>query len=559
MAVLGSTVDPRLGAVSPAALQALSQAGAASGQMYANIGSSIAGVIQDQAQRKTDASIAQIIDEATIDEFDEKGERTGFRTLDQSKFRSLVSERKLPPSQANAILQDTLDAWKTEAELIAAQRKIDLDSQADNRRNETARRGQDLQTQTTERGQDIDKEVAFAGFRSREGMQEDELSSLERRLGTSLASQEKISSAGIASEERMTADKIASSEKVSEANNNVRKFIAELDDKTRKGLGFAGLRDTMTIAEMNIGSEMEMLERRLENATASEKRKIRADMKKLDKTLVQNDRHFNKEIKLARKELKQEGTLFRERLSFDRDLAKQKDELARDLSEDEITARFNIVNSEIAARSRDLEAELSAASDRDKDKIRAEQKKLKKTLRQNLKIHNDRMGLDGRKISIEEALRPFQEALLGAQAGEAESRIMENNANTEMLNPSLTRARMIDNITAGLSSADASAFKSMSPDQQVAMLMQEMKLAESQGDESRVRELNPLYNSLRSSVSFGARIRGEQPQDFPSFQQTEQAAADNGGGGLGGLVKGIYDYSPMGIANRLMNAGDKPR
>jgi len=38
MAVLGSTVDPRLGAVSPAALQALSQAGAASGQMYANIG-----------------------------------------------------------------------------------------------------------------------------------------------------------------------------------------------------------------------------------------------------------------------------------------------------------------------------------------------------------------------------------------------------------------------------------------------------------------------------------------------------------------------------------------
>ena len=38
MAVLGSTVDPRLGAVSPAAIQALSQAGAATGQMYQNLG-----------------------------------------------------------------------------------------------------------------------------------------------------------------------------------------------------------------------------------------------------------------------------------------------------------------------------------------------------------------------------------------------------------------------------------------------------------------------------------------------------------------------------------------
>ncbi len=52
MAVLGSTVDPRLGAVSPAAIQALSQAGAATGQMYQNLGGSIAGVMEDVGERK---------------------------------------------------------------------------------------------------------------------------------------------------------------------------------------------------------------------------------------------------------------------------------------------------------------------------------------------------------------------------------------------------------------------------------------------------------------------------------------------------------------------------
>ncbi len=52
MAVLGSTVDPRLGAVSPAAIQALSQAGAATGQMYQNLGQSVAGVIEDVDYKK---------------------------------------------------------------------------------------------------------------------------------------------------------------------------------------------------------------------------------------------------------------------------------------------------------------------------------------------------------------------------------------------------------------------------------------------------------------------------------------------------------------------------
>ena len=52
MAVLGSAVDPRLGAVSPAAIQALSQAGAATGQMYQNLGQSVAGVIEDVDYKK---------------------------------------------------------------------------------------------------------------------------------------------------------------------------------------------------------------------------------------------------------------------------------------------------------------------------------------------------------------------------------------------------------------------------------------------------------------------------------------------------------------------------
>jgi hypothetical protein len=52
MAVLGSTVDPRLGAVSPAAIQALSQAGAATGQMYQNLGESVAGVLEDVEYNK---------------------------------------------------------------------------------------------------------------------------------------------------------------------------------------------------------------------------------------------------------------------------------------------------------------------------------------------------------------------------------------------------------------------------------------------------------------------------------------------------------------------------
>ncbi len=63
MAVLGSTVDPRLGAVNPAAIQALSQAGAATGQMYQNLGQSVSGVLEDVGERKKEKRQAdQIFD-----------------------------------------------------------------------------------------------------------------------------------------------------------------------------------------------------------------------------------------------------------------------------------------------------------------------------------------------------------------------------------------------------------------------------------------------------------------------------------------------------------------
>ena len=538
MAVLGSTVDPRLGAVSPAAIQALSQAGAATGQMYSNLGSSIAGVIQDQAQRKTDAGIAQIIAESTVDEFDEEGNRTGFRTLDQSKFRKLVSDRKLPPAQANAILQDTLDAWKTEAELIAAQRKIDLDNQTYNRR-----------IDATKRGQDISREMTLAGLSAQKERQEDELSSLERRLGMSLTSQEGIASDRIASEEKMTRAKLDSAAELNASDNSLTKYLGEMNDATKRELGLTGLKDAMTIAEMNIGSEMEMLDRRLENATASDKRQIRFEKKRLNKTLAQNQKQFKQEIKLSRKELKQEGDLFREKLSLDRDLANQRNQLERDLKAEDITSRFNIVSAELAARSKDLEAELSAASERDKVKIRAEQKRLKRTLRQNLKIHNDRMGVDDRKISIEEALRPFREDLLGAQTGEAEARTKETLANTEMIDPTLSKSKMLNDYTSGLSAENKALFMGMSPADQLRNIEVDVDIAEASRDIGLRDQLVALHNSLKFDAQRNARMSGQPMPQFKSFQQTEQAPVDNRG-----MLEKAYDtFTVPGMVGRFIN------
>jgi hypothetical protein len=378
-------------------------------------------------------------------------------------------------------------------------------------------------------------------------MQEDELLSLEKRLGMSLASEEGIASARIASEEKMTAAKLASAKELNEANNNVKTYLSEMDDATRKELGFAGLKNTMTIAEMNIGSEMEMLERRLENATASEKRKIRADMQKLDKTLAQNERHFNKEIRMARKELKQEGDLFRERLRLDRDLANQKDKLTRDLSEDEITARFREVNTEIAARKEMLRAELDSASERDRVKIRAEMRKLERTQKQNLKIHNDRMKAENRKLDIDEALSSAQVGLMGAQKEEAEARTLETLANTEMIDPTMSKSKMLNDYTSGLSAENKALFMGMSPAEQLRNIEVDVDIAEASRDIALRDQLVALHNSLKFDAQRNARMSGQPMPQFKSFQQTEQAPVDNRG-----MLEKAYDtFTVPGLAGRL--------
>jgi len=97
MAVLGSTVDPRLGAVSPAAIQALSQAGAATGQMYQNLGQSVAGVMEDAKDRRTSNKMYEALGRSIPD----IAEATGVdakaigRILDSAKESGLPALREL--------------------------------------------------------------------------------------------------------------------------------------------------------------------------------------------------------------------------------------------------------------------------------------------------------------------------------------------------------------------------------------------------------------------------------------------------------------------------------
>ncbi len=97
MAVLGSTVDPRLGAVSPAAIQAISQAGAATGQMYQNLGSSIAGVIEDAKDRRTADNMYGALSRSIPDIAEATGvdDKAIGRILDSAKESGLPALRQL--------------------------------------------------------------------------------------------------------------------------------------------------------------------------------------------------------------------------------------------------------------------------------------------------------------------------------------------------------------------------------------------------------------------------------------------------------------------------------
>lgn len=243
--MIGSTLDPRLGAVSPAAIQALSQAGAATGQMYANLGRSIAGVVQDQAQRKIDAKIAEILDQSTIDEKDEEGNLTGFKSLDQAKFRRLVSEKKVPPKLANSILQDTLNAWRTEADFRNAQRETAI-KQAAQEADAAYQRG------TLDLGKD-------------KLTQEGELAGQEFNLRTQ---------------------------------------IANLDAETRKSISADQIKGRLDVVNAQIEAEKANLQDQLKSAEVSQKRQIRAEIKQLDRNLRQNRKFHRDKVALQKKQEK---------------------------------------------------------------------------------------------------------------------------------------------------------------------------------------------------------------------------------------------------------------
>lgn len=245
MAVLGSTVDPRLGAVSPAAIQALSQAGAATGQMYANLGRSIAGVVQDQAQRKTDAKIAEILDQSTIDEKDEEGNLTGFKSLDQAKFRRLVSEKKVPPKLANSILQDTLNAWRTEADFRNAQQETAI----------------------------------------RQAAQEDNAIYQQGTLD-------------------LGKDKLAQEADLARQEFNLRDQISKLEAETRKSISADQIKGRLDVVNAQIEAEKANLADQLKSAEVSQKKQIRAEMKQLDRNLRQNRKFHKDKLALQNKQEK---------------------------------------------------------------------------------------------------------------------------------------------------------------------------------------------------------------------------------------------------------------
>ena len=233
----------------------------------------------------------------------------------------------------------------------------------------------------------------------------------------------------------------------------------------------------------------------------------------------------------------------------DRDLANQKDELTRDLSEDEITARFREVNTEIAARKEMLRAELDSASERDRVKIRAEMRKLERTQKQNLKIHNDRMKVEDRKLDIDEVVSSAQVELMSAQKGEAEARTMETIANTEMLNPSLSKSKMLNDYTSGLSAENKALFMGMSPAEQLRNIEVDVDIAESSRDIGLRDQLVALHNSLQFDAKRNARMSGQPMPQFRSFQQTEQ---DPSSDGLNPFLNPL-NYSPVSVINRFYN------
>ena len=134
MAVLGSTVDPRLGAVNPAAIQALSQAGAATGQMYQNLGQSIKGVVSDAQDRKISNNLYEALGESVFDVSQATGvDRNAVTSmLEAARANGLPALRQLQDTFTGFLKADyTADRQAIEAEKAHERRleEMDFDSE----------------------------------------------------------------------------------------------------------------------------------------------------------------------------------------------------------------------------------------------------------------------------------------------------------------------------------------------------------------------------------------------------------------------------------------------
>jgi len=132
--MIGSTLDPRLGAVSPAAIQALSQAGAATGQMYANLGGSIAGVIQDAKSRRDDSILQDAFSKSA--EYDDDGKmsfnkETFYNETSGKKINSKVIDSFYKNKLATAVMETDMAIQKQLADYEGD--KVDISRAAESR------------------------------------------------------------------------------------------------------------------------------------------------------------------------------------------------------------------------------------------------------------------------------------------------------------------------------------------------------------------------------------------------------------------------------------------
>ena len=147
MAMLGESIDPRLMRLDPQVFKSIESAGAAYGDMYANVGSNLGKTITSMMQKREQRRIDKILNEALIPQegelslgakkqvvtspdglydkgsfyhpdtrgpgyqpvipvLDSKGNPTTFFKLDQKVFRARVADKGIPEKQIAAFLKN---------------------------------------------------------------------------------------------------------------------------------------------------------------------------------------------------------------------------------------------------------------------------------------------------------------------------------------------------------------------------------------------------------------------------------------------------------------------